>query len=570
MEFPGSRWLDGGEPLLGEMRVSWRNSSGSRLGGAAREKVLLEVLMVLMCVGAVTGNILVIVIVVATKTFHSVTSVLIINLAISDFLVGIGVMPFVAVSIMNNGWVNCNDLCLYVGYTSSVYCTASVLTLAAIALDRYYSIVDCLRYDSRCTVWRTGAAVLWIWLQAMLTSSPPLLGWSNVSFVSPMYSCVVNWASSPSYTVFMAALSFLLPATVILFCYVKIVRVARHHARRIHSLEEHLQRSRERSLATSSESTNRCSTADLESNDPSRLVYYVSGRFVSQSQFDANQYPGDPAYRPQMEGESSSRPSTRRLQAVLAHLQNASAQQANNPHNGVVRLFMVIAAFFLCWTPYISVALVQATETALSRSVSQIPPAAVTFSYWLVLFNSDINPLLYALLSKRFQGALQNLKQKIQTRLGSVVARVGDRRGDGDGGGSTMPTNVMTATCRERPSRDGGSQRSHRRGVEESTQYSSGFATSSPFSRRYKERVNQSLLPGSLSSTSNSSSSTTSSSCSLWNTCSGSSPERSDCLQVPSKPLEREILPKKSPATKERQTTFFYGQITVRVEHELC
>lgn len=55
-----------------------------------------------------SGNILVIVIVAATKTFHTVTSVLIINLAISDFLVGIGVMPFVAVSIMNNGWVNCS------------------------------------------------------------------------------------------------------------------------------------------------------------------------------------------------------------------------------------------------------------------------------------------------------------------------------------------------------------------------------------------------------------------------------------------------------------------------------
>lgn len=47
-------------------------------------------------------------IVAATKTFHTVTSVLIINLAISDFLVGIGVMPFAAVSIMNNGWVNWN------------------------------------------------------------------------------------------------------------------------------------------------------------------------------------------------------------------------------------------------------------------------------------------------------------------------------------------------------------------------------------------------------------------------------------------------------------------------------
>lgn len=54
------------------------------------------------------GNILVIVIVAATKAFHSVTSVLIINLAVSDLLVGAGVMPFVAMSVMNHGWVDCN------------------------------------------------------------------------------------------------------------------------------------------------------------------------------------------------------------------------------------------------------------------------------------------------------------------------------------------------------------------------------------------------------------------------------------------------------------------------------
>lgn len=53
------------------------------------------------------GNILVIVIVAATKTFHCVTSVLIMNLAVSDLLVGVGVMPFVALSIMNRGWVDC-------------------------------------------------------------------------------------------------------------------------------------------------------------------------------------------------------------------------------------------------------------------------------------------------------------------------------------------------------------------------------------------------------------------------------------------------------------------------------
>lgn len=60
-----------------------------------------------LCFVGHVGNILVIIIVAATKTFHSVTSVLIMNLAISDLLVGVGVMPFVALSIMNREWVDC-------------------------------------------------------------------------------------------------------------------------------------------------------------------------------------------------------------------------------------------------------------------------------------------------------------------------------------------------------------------------------------------------------------------------------------------------------------------------------
>ncbi|KAK1792713.1 hypothetical protein P4O66_012635, partial [Electrophorus voltai] len=506
-------------------------------------------------------NVLVIVIVMATKTFHCVTSVLIINLAVSDFLVGIGVMPFVAVSIVNNGWVNCTDLCLYVGYTSSVYCTASVLTLAAIALDRYFSIVDCLRYNARCTVWRTGAAVLWIWLQAMLTSSPPLLGWSNISFVNPMYSCAVNWASSPSYTVFMVALSFLVPAMVILFCYVKIVRVARHHARRIHSLEEHLQRGRDRLPPAAPRSARRGSAAGTETHDPSRLVYYVSGRFVSEARFDAPCPPVGLAGSTPV-GEGSSRPAGRRLHAFLAHLQSGGHAHHAGPaqHHGVARLFMVIAAFFLCWTPYMGVALVQATEMALSRPASQVPPAAVTFSYWLVLFNSDINPLLYALLSKRFQGALQSLREKVRAWLGGVVSRGGQERMDGESRGCLTPNTVATASGPSGP-RDSGP------GMAGSA-YSSVFTVSAPIHQSHKERANE-ARPGCGTSPSSSSLSTSSSTCSLWHSCGESSLDNSGCLRVPSKPQERDRLPS-SAAAEETQATFFYGQITVRVEHEIC
>lgn len=37
--------------------------------------------------------------------------------------------------------------------------------------------------------------VLWIWLQALVTSCPPLLGWSTVSYMAPMYRLV--WVRFP-------------------------------------------------------------------------------------------------------------------------------------------------------------------------------------------------------------------------------------------------------------------------------------------------------------------------------------------------------------------------------------
>lgn len=55
MDIPGNVWLDASKPFGGETRISWRNSTSSLLSFSPRGKLLLEVVMVLMCVGAVTG-----------------------------------------------------------------------------------------------------------------------------------------------------------------------------------------------------------------------------------------------------------------------------------------------------------------------------------------------------------------------------------------------------------------------------------------------------------------------------------------------------------------------------------
>ncbi|XP_061693746.1 beta-3 adrenergic receptor [Syngnathoides biaculeatus] len=494
--------VEGSGGVPGSLRMAPVNSSRKgepESGVATRLQPLLMVLMVAMCLGSVTGNLLVIILVATTKTLQQMTSVLIMNLAISDLLVGLGVMPFVVLSIMKPGWAEHFNLCLFVGYTSSVYCTASVLTLAAIALDRYHSIVDCLRYKSRCTLWRSCLVVLWIWLQAMATSCPPLLGWGSVAYLAPMYNCALDWANSPSYTATMISLSYLMPAVIILFCYAKIVKVARKHARTIHSLEESVQHS------TDPNSMFPCSLYDS-----SILIYHLSGHFVS-------------------EVVSAHPTSSKRVFSMWSFSQ--VQQDSQQHHHGVTHLFLVIFIFFLCWTPYIGVAVFQVTERAISGQTTLVPTSAVIISYFLVLLNSNFNPLLYALLSKRFQGALMGLTQKLRAGMGSVV------NWGGEVDRCSLPTRHPGVT----PS------------LEESRVCSPVFPISNDSKHHLSENICKACLPEAATP-----------SCSTWQDpyCARSV----DCLQVPFKPQEGGRLPF-SALTTDPRATFVYGQITVEVEH---
>ncbi|MEE6475247.1 hypothetical protein FKM82_010668 [Ascaphus truei] len=374
--------------------VTAQGGSASAHSGTPVLDIFLEILIITMCLGAVAGNILVIVIITATKVFHSITSVFIINLAISDCLVGLGVMPFVALSLHYEDWSKINELCLFVGYTSSVYCTASVLSVAAISLDRYWAIVDCLRYDTPWTTQRTLCTVTWIWAQAALSCCPPLLGWSRLAYVPSKYTCTIDWATSTSYTAFYFAVSFFMPAIVLIYCYIRIVNIARGHAKKIQILENQLQKNSPRKK-----------TAEVEKPTCSQLVYIVNCKLLT----DAN---------------SSDSQSICSFNPDLLNLKNQNRDlfseydfYGRDPY-GRLRLILIVVVFICCWMPYVILNLIQAIETA--SLPSSIPSPVITIAYWLTLLNSDINPLLYALLSKRFQAALKIFWRRIRRR-GSLV-----------------------------------------------------------------------------------------------------------------------------------------------------
>ncbi|KAM4693356.1 alpha-2A adrenergic receptor-like [Discoglossus pictus] len=349
----------------------------------------MEILIIIMCLGAVAGNILVIIIITATKGFHSMASVFIINLAISDCLVGLGVMPFVALSLLYEDWSKVNELCIFVGYMSSVYCTASVLSVAAVSLDRYWAIVDCLRYDTPWTTQRTLCIITWIWVQAAITCCPPLLGWSRLAYIPSQYTCNIDWAMSASYTVFFSTISFFIPTMVLFYCYIRIVIIARKHAKKIQILENQLQRSSPRKKIT-----------DLEKPTCSQLVYIVNCKLLTDAKSCGSQ------------SVCGFNTDFLNLKHSKRDLFSDNDLYGRDPC-GRIRLIFVIIIFICCWMPSMIVNLMQTIEATTSQRPTTIPSPVITTAYWLTLLNSDLNPLLYALLSKRFQKALKIFWHKI-------------------------------------------------------------------------------------------------------------------------------------------------------------
>jgi 5-hydroxytryptamine receptor 1 len=83
------------------------------------------------------GNVFVIAAILLEKNLQSVANYLILSLAVADLLVACLVMPLSAVYEISREWKLGPELCDMWTSSDVLCCTASILHLVAIALDRY-------------------------------------------------------------------------------------------------------------------------------------------------------------------------------------------------------------------------------------------------------------------------------------------------------------------------------------------------------------------------------------------------------------------------------------------------
>ncbi|WAR18825.1 NPFF2-like protein, partial [Mya arenaria] len=130
---------------------------------------------VLVATLALLGNLLVIWTVWRNSHMHTVTNYYIMNLAISDLLVAALVMPLKLLEYRAEcQWhiFKSDGLCSVVYYLLPVFVFASVLTLVAISIERYYAIVHPLSAMKVSSKSRTRKILAVTWVIPILVASP--------------------------------------------------------------------------------------------------------------------------------------------------------------------------------------------------------------------------------------------------------------------------------------------------------------------------------------------------------------------------------------------------------------
>ncbi|XP_044531453.1 adenosine receptor A3 [Gracilinanus agilis] len=184
---------------------------------------------------SIVGNVLVIWVVKLNPSLQNTTFYFIVSLAVADIAVGVLVMPLAIV--VSLGLTIHFYNCLFMTCLLLVFTHASIMSLLAIAVDRYLRVKLTIRYKRVTTQRRIWMALGFCWLVSILVGLVPMFGWNQrlnpeCSGNSSFLPCLFRSVMRMDYMVYFSFFTWILiPLVIMCAIYVDIFYVIRNKLR---------------------------------------------------------------------------------------------------------------------------------------------------------------------------------------------------------------------------------------------------------------------------------------------------------------------------------------------------
>lgn len=404
---------------------------------------------IIVC-GTIVGNILVCIAVAIVRRLRTPSNLLIVSLAVSDLLVAILVMPFATMYEVTGRWDLGQAICDTWTSLDVFLCTASILNLCAISVDRYFVITRPFQYAMKRTPVRMAMMIVFVWILSALISIPPLFSGGKTNHQSGQ--CAVSQAIW--YQFYATIGAFYLPLGVMIVIYTRIYLVSS----RIANAE-----ARSKPVIAISAGNSQCIVAGTGSHIPTSgsttpLRKESASASDRVSVLTLNNCTGRHGNGCRLAGggrdcslgsellPSSTTSAGSEHRFRLFGKSRLNRISASNERKATKTLGVIMGAFTACWLPFFILALI---KPFCKHPDTCIPHWLNSLLLWLGFTNSFLNPIIYARFNRDFRTPFKHILQchvrdiNIRLRSENYAEQFG-RGGAATGGITASPlgTNV--------------------------------------------------------------------------------------------------------------------------------
>lgn len=390
------------------------------------QTVILASVLLVLILSCFIGNLFVILAIIMERDLRGRPQYyLIFSLAVADLLVGLIVTPLGAWFTVTGTWNLGVVVCDFWISVDVLVCTASILHLVAIALDRYWSITDICYVQNR-TPRRITLMLGVIWFTSLLISLAPFAGWKDEGFsdrVLKSHVCLIS--QQISYQVFSTATAFYIPLIAIIVVYWKIMRAAKKRFKRERDRRTVIRPppdAIDEKKAMMPKKSKKCPLppavviSDIQNNggsvknnsikNPPRHHESSSSaseeeRTMTMTNCGAN---GDVATQEtKIDGEDG----RGKAGIIKRRRRTKESSEMKRERKAWRTLAIITGTFVACWTPFFLV--------SIYRPICgcTISPVLEQVTLWLGYLNSALNPIIYTVFSQDFRAAFKRIIKRM-------------------------------------------------------------------------------------------------------------------------------------------------------------